>query len=94
MWRSLLIIGKNGFETCIQIYCNRYYHHSKYRGVFDSKQCKELDSWLRLNNYADTSKTNWEYIAESWWENNPDCIFNKKDIVTDQPDYRKIYPNK
>ena len=76
------------FESCVRIYdANFFSHGGKYKGILNSSQCRELDSWLRKINAFDKTKTNWEYIESLWNNYNPNCLYptNLKTIL--QPDY-------
>jgi len=82
-----IVSNDNKFKCCVRIYENRYFSHGDNKGKLNSKECKELDKWLRQQH--DTSKygimTNWNKI-ESIWRN----AHNNIPPTLDQPDYRKI----
>lgn len=83
----------HSFETCICIYSANYFAHGgKYRDTLNSKQCKQLNEWLELQNYNNFafSITNWEAIVFAWGLGNPKCKSPNYQKVKMQPDYTRM----
>lgn len=79
----------HSFDTCVCIHSANYFSHgNKYKDKFNSKQCKELDQWLR--NQFNEINTIWEIIRGMWEVSNPYCKFPNYLKVTKQPDYTKM----
>jgi hypothetical protein len=81
--------GNDEFETCICIYSNNYFSHGgKYTSKLNSKQCKELNDWLKNPNKTYPNLSNWEAIVYEWERGNGGKKFKNK--VSVQPDYDKM----
>ena len=80
------------FDTCIRIYENFYFSHGgKYKDIFNSKQCKQLNDYLKQD-YTKGPKiiSIWEAIIFCWYLLNPDCIYPENKKVNTQPHYENL----
>ncbi len=87
------IKSTNGkFETCVRIYSAQFFCHDDMKHKALSKgNCELLDKWLRLPNYKNPKKSNWQVIKDEWKKNNPDSKYKKPPKeVFEQPDYTKM----
>jgi hypothetical protein len=81
--------GNSEFETCICIYSNNYFSHGgKYTSTLNSKQCRELNTWLKQSNKTYPNLSNWEAAVYEWERGNGGKNFKNK--VSIQPDYDKM----
>lgn len=80
------------FESCICIYSANYFSHGgKYTDKLNSKQCKELDKWLKESAKVSIGNlTNWQTIIVLWDTMNPDCKFPSYRKVATQPNYNNM----
>lgn len=78
------------FNTCIRIYENMYFSHGgKYTDKFNSKQCKQLNEYLKQINPKISLRptTIWESIVIEW-ENT--STYNYPYKVSSQPHYEDM----
>lgn len=78
------------FNTCIRIYENMYFSHGgKYTDKFNSKQCKQLNDYLKQINPKISLRptTIWESIVIEW-ENT--STYNYPYKVGSQPHYEDM----
>ena len=78
------------FNTCIRIYENMYFSHGgKYTDKFNSKQCKQLNDYLKQINPKISLRptTIWESIVIEW-ENTSSYNYPYK--VSSQPHYEDM----
>ena len=92
------IEGKD-FSCCVCIFDNRYFDHGIHQDILNTKQLKELDSFMRETSKNDPYRTNWELCKLFWEVNN---VSNNSNIgivlrykleyknKTKQPDYTKL----
>lgn len=83
------------FKTCIRLDTNKYFLHGEWRDIFNTKQCKLFNNFMR--SYKDTSLgfniTIYEYAVAMWNDNNSK---RKLSITKDKenniiiPDYSSI----
>ena len=80
------------FDTCIRIYENFYFSHGgKYKDIFNSKQCKQLNEYLKQDYTKGRVKiTIWDEIIFSWYILNPDCIYPDNKKANNQPHYENL----
>ena len=80
------------FNTCIRIYENFYFSHGgKYKDIFNSKQCKQLNEYLKQDYTKGRVKiTIWDEIIFSWYILNPDCIYPDSKKANTQPHYENL----
>jgi hypothetical protein len=80
------------FSSCIRIYENFYFSHGgKYRDTFNSKQCRELNNYLKRDYPKGPVKmTVWEAIVFSWNFINPECLYPEKKKINKQPHYENL----
>lgn len=80
------------FNTCIRIYENFYFSHGgKYKDIFNSKQCKQLNGYLKQDYTKGRVKiTIWDEIIFSWYILNPDCIYPDNKKSNNQPHYENL----
>ena len=92
------IEGKD-FSCCVCIFDNRYFDHGIHQDTLNTKQLKELDSFMRDKSSLNEKLTNWEAAKFIWEaaniENSDDdsMVFRYKleyKNKTKQPDYTKI----
>jgi len=77
--------GKN-FHTCVRIDCPKYFHHTGKEYVLNSKQRKELMSFLN-NIDKDSGFTNWKWLILEWNRYNSNV---RIDVNTSIPDYTQL----
>lgn len=92
------IEGKD-FSCCVCIFDNRYFDHGIHQDILNTKQLKELDSFMRDKSSINEKLTNWEAAKFIWEaaniENNDDISMVLRYNVeyknkTKQPDYTKL----
>ena len=92
------IEGKD-FSCCVCIFDNRYFDHGIHQDILNTKQLKELDSFMRDKSSLNEKLTNWEAAKFIWEaaniENNDDISMVLRYNVeyknkTKQPDYTKL----
>lgn len=79
------LIASDGQESCICIYESLYFNHGSKTMKLNSKQRKELDSWLSKPCQSNEKISNWKNINIVW------KVGNGKDNVpkdATKPDYR------
>ena len=81
------------FICCVCILKPNYFIHPGKEGTLNSKQCKELDEFLRSEYkgapFIKGKITIWQMICIEWNNNNPKYAFEITKNTT-QPDYHKI----
>lgn len=78
------------FRCCIRIYdANYFIHGNKYTDTLSSKQCDQLNKWLK-ETHPKLVGTNWQRIVAAWEQSNPDCKFDERNKIVIQPDYSKM----
>lgn len=79
------------FKTCIRLDINKYFLHGEWRDVFNTKQCKLFNNFMR--SYKDTSLGNnitiYEYAVAMWNDNNS----KRKLLITKDKDNNIIIPD-
>ena len=92
------IEGKD-FSCCVCIFDNRYFDHGIHQDTLNTKQLKELDSFMRDKSSLNEKLTNWEAAKFIWEaaniENNDDISMVLRYKLeyknkTKQPDYTKL----
>lgn len=74
------------------IYENFYFSHGgKYKDIFNSKQCEELNNYLKQDYMIEPVKlSTWDSIIFSWYLLNPNCIYPENKKATQQPHYENL----
>lgn len=79
------------FHTCIQIEQPKYFLHEGKEDTLNSKQKKELQSFMEspvtLKSYADKFENNWELVCFLWDSNNSSKMISEDAV---QPDYTQL----
>lgn len=81
----------NSFSTCVRIYENLYFSHGgKYYSRFNSKQCRQLNDYLKqeYKNIFDIKITIWQAIVLFWENDNRQCNYKYK--TNEQPHYEDM----
>ena len=80
------------FNSCIRIYENFYFSHGgKYKDIFNSKQCKQLNNYLMQDCTKEPKVMSvWESIIFCWNFLNPNCIYPDNKKVNTQPHYENL----
>ena len=79
-------------DICVKISDNMYFTHGSNNGAFpSSRQCKDLDKWLKtIIEYDGEYISNWTRCKISWNKQNPTWTIDTEI----QPDYDEIKPYK
>ena len=78
------------FNCCIRIYENKYFKHGNYTDILNSKQCRQLNNYLKEICEKDNNKTIWEYIIFVWNDCNPNCKYPEYKKTDIQPHYENM----
>lgn len=73
------------FDCCVRIYEANFFQHGTHCDILNSKQCSELDIWLRSKTNRNISR--WIEICAFWEAYNPDCRYQEYKKATHQPAY-------
>ena len=80
--------SSSNWETCIELLKPKYFHHGKNNKILNSKQCRELDDFMRSPCSFNENQTNWEMALSLWNIGNRKYISKVSDY--EQPDYIKL----
>lgn len=79
------------FHTCIKLETAEYFHHGGKNDILNSKQRKELVTFLNSPHHRYKEETNWQHLVYLWNDENNSDVNVKEDIQ--MPDYYQL-PNK
>jgi len=91
--------GTNGkeFDCCVQLETNRYFSHGKHLDMFNNRQCREFNDFMKQPCRFPKYRNNYEFAVEMWNANNSNSyvqIREDKDGNIIMPDYSIILPHK
>ena len=72
--------SSSNWETCIELLKPKYFHYGKKNKVLNSKQCRELDDFMRSPNKIYDILSNWKACLFLWSIGNNYSIIITKDI--------------
>lgn len=83
------------FDCCVQLKTNQYFSHGNHQDIFNSKQCKLFDDFMKQPCRSPKYRNNYEFAVEMWNANNSDSYIQiiedeNGDII--QPNYSVILP--
>lgn len=76
------------FHTCIRLDKPEYFHHGNKNGILNSKQKKELISFLKSPHKRYKDETNWQHLVYLWNDENNSDVAVDEDLL--MPDYLKL----
>lgn len=85
------------FDCCVQLETNHYFTHGKHLDVFNNRECKEFNAFMKQPCRSPKYRNNYEFAVEMWNANNSDTyvqIHEDKNGNIIMPDYSTILPYK
>lgn len=78
----------NKFHTCIRLDSAKYFHYGNKTDKLNSKQKKELISFLNSPHKRYKEETNWQHLIYLWNDENNSDVQIDEDIS--MPDYKEL----
>lgn len=78
------------FKSCVCLYTNQQFPHDEYRDILISKQCKNLDEYMRRPYSGDPSISTWK-AAVALWKRDDKVQLYKDTTNGEMPDYRTMH---
>ena len=89
--------GGNEFDCCVQLEKNHYFIHGNHVDMFNSRQCKIFDDFMKQPCRSPKYRNNYEFAVEMWNANNSESYVQIKEDENGEiimPDYNIIFPYK
>lgn len=83
------------FDTCVRLETNQYFLHGRHQDMFNTRQCKEFNEFMKQPHRNIHYRNNYEYAVNLWNDNNSNSYVQLKEDEEGNiimPNYKIILP--